>query len=151
GEPRQGAAGDAQVLVVGAGPTGLLLAGELARRGVCCRIIEQTATRPEGSRAITIHPRTLEIFEDLGVVDETLEAGQRIHAMNYNTTYELGKKAHPVAYIEYRHSAESPYLGQLNLHQSRTEQILEKLANKRGIAVERPVRFAGLTQDPDGV
>jgi len=63
------------VLIAGAGPTGLTLAIDLARRGVPFRLIE-VATKPfAGSRGKGLQPRTLEVFEDLGVIDAVLSAG----------------------------------------------------------------------------
>src|SRR5882762_3120677 len=68
------------ILIVGAGPTGLVMAHELARYGVSCRLIEKTSQRSLTSRAIGIHARTLEVFELMGVVDDFLAAGHRIGA-----------------------------------------------------------------------
>lgn len=62
------------VLVVGAGPTGLTLACELARRGVACRVIDKAPSLFMGSRAKGLQPRTLEVFDDLGVID-AIQAG----------------------------------------------------------------------------
>ena len=62
-------------LIVGAGPTGLTLAIDLARRGISFRLIESAATPFEGSRGKGIQPRTLEVFDDLGVIDAILAAG----------------------------------------------------------------------------
>ena len=66
---------ECSVLIVGAGPTGLTLAIDLARRGISFRLIEAAATPFEGSRGKGIQPRTLEVFDDLGVIDEILAAG----------------------------------------------------------------------------
>jgi 2-polyprenyl-6-methoxyphenol hydroxylase-like FAD-dependent oxidoreductase len=63
------------IIIAGAGPTGLTLAVDLARRGVSFRLIESAALPLEGSRGKGIQPRTLEIFEDLGVIDAMLAAG----------------------------------------------------------------------------
>src|SRR4051812_2576132 len=62
------------VLIVGAGPTGLTLAIELARRGVACRVIDRAAQGFIGSRAKGLQPRTLEVFADLGVL-AAIQAG----------------------------------------------------------------------------
>src|ERR1700747_3141203 len=66
---------DADVLVAGAGPTGLTLALELARRGVGVRIVDKADRFSVGSRGDGISPRTLEVFEDLGVLDEVIASG----------------------------------------------------------------------------
>jgi 2-polyprenyl-6-methoxyphenol hydroxylase-like FAD-dependent oxidoreductase len=68
-------AADTTVLVVGAGPTGLLLAAELIRRGIDCTIIDRQPTPSVWDRATIVHPRSLEVFESLGIVDAFLERG----------------------------------------------------------------------------
>ncbi len=64
------------VLIVGAGPTGLTLACELARRGVSFRLVEAISGPQPGSRGKGIQPRTLEVFEDLGIVDRVIAHGR---------------------------------------------------------------------------
>jgi 2-polyprenyl-6-methoxyphenol hydroxylase-like FAD-dependent oxidoreductase len=66
---------DVTVLVVGAGPTGLLLASELSRRGVGCRLIDDHPAPLHWDRATVVHPRTLEVFESLGILQPLLNAG----------------------------------------------------------------------------
>lgn len=66
---------DVTVLVVGAGPTGLLLAAELHRRGVACRVIDAHAGPLHWDRATVVHPRSLEVFESLGIVEPLLAKG----------------------------------------------------------------------------
>jgi 2-polyprenyl-6-methoxyphenol hydroxylase-like FAD-dependent oxidoreductase len=68
--------------VVGAGPVGLTMAAELARHGVPCRIFDQKPQPVPGSRAMAMQARTLEIFDDLGIVDQVLRAGHKIHGAN---------------------------------------------------------------------
>ena len=63
------------VLVVGAGPTGLLLASELQRRGVACRLIDANPAPLHWDRATVVHPRSLEVFESLGLLEPFLAAG----------------------------------------------------------------------------
>lgn len=66
--------------VVGAGPTGLTMAIELARRGLVVRLIEQSAEPPLTSRALVVQPRTLELFDDMGVIDAALAASRGVHS-----------------------------------------------------------------------
>jgi 2-polyprenyl-6-methoxyphenol hydroxylase-like FAD-dependent oxidoreductase len=61
--------------VVGAGPTGLTLACDLARRGVAVRIVDRAPEFPHGSRGKGLSPRSLEVLDDLGVVDQLLKSG----------------------------------------------------------------------------
>src|SRR5262245_64825014 len=65
----------ADVLVVGAGPTGLTLACDLARRGVAVRIVDRAPEFPGGSRGKGLSPRSLEVFDDLAVIDRMLASG----------------------------------------------------------------------------
>jgi 2-polyprenyl-6-methoxyphenol hydroxylase-like FAD-dependent oxidoreductase len=66
---------DTQVIIVGAGPTGLTLGIELARRSIAFRLIDSAEGPLSGSRGKGIQPRTLEVFEDLGVIGGILEEG----------------------------------------------------------------------------
>src|ERR671918_335831 len=69
--------GEMDVLVVGAGPTGLTMAAELAARGVACRILDKTPTRSERSRALVVHARSLELLQKMGIADELVARGRR--------------------------------------------------------------------------
>src|SRR5947208_7354575 len=66
---------DVAVLVVGAGPTGLLLASELHRRRIECRVIDAHSAPLHWDRATVVHPRSLEVFESLGLLEPLLAAG----------------------------------------------------------------------------
>src|SRR6185312_15482614 len=75
---------DVDVLVVGAGPVGLTAAVELARRGVDCRVVDQLPAPMPYAKAVGIQPRTLEVWDAMGVVREALDAaepllGQRVY------------------------------------------------------------------------
>jgi 2-polyprenyl-6-methoxyphenol hydroxylase-like FAD-dependent oxidoreductase len=65
----------ADVLIVGAGPVGLTLACELARHGARCRIVDGAAQPSPYCRAIGVTPRTLEVWEDMGLAREMIDAG----------------------------------------------------------------------------
>src|SRR6476620_8848063 len=73
---------DTDVLIVGAGPTGLMLANQLGRRGVRAMIIDRHAGPAMQTRAIGVQARTLEIFSKLGIVDQALELGMRTGGAN---------------------------------------------------------------------
>jgi 2-polyprenyl-6-methoxyphenol hydroxylase-like FAD-dependent oxidoreductase len=64
-----------EALVVGAGPVGLTMAAELARHGVSCRIVDQLASPLPYCRAIGVTPRTLEVWDDMGVATTMIDAG----------------------------------------------------------------------------
>ncbi len=71
------------VLIVGAGPTGLTLACELLRREVSCRIIDKAPTPATTSRALGVQPRTLELFDTMGLIDRVLSSGGPIFDANF--------------------------------------------------------------------
>src|ERR1700674_2093280 len=73
---------DTDVLIVGAGPTGLVLALWLARLGVRVRIVDKTSEPGTTSRALAVAARTLELYRQIGLADAVVERGQRIVAVN---------------------------------------------------------------------
>jgi 2-polyprenyl-6-methoxyphenol hydroxylase-like FAD-dependent oxidoreductase len=77
------------VLVVGAGPTGLLLAADPSRRGVPCHVIDAQPVPLHWDRATVVHPRSLQIFESLGLVKQFLTAGCRQRAVKIHSGGEL--------------------------------------------------------------
>ncbi len=126
------------ILVVGAGPVGLTLAAELARHGAVVRIIDSRTERSHYCRAIGVTPRTLEVFEDMGVVHEIVDAGVWITGMRAMVD---GKP--PVDVV--RDLSDLPY-GELGVPQYATEAILEAHLASYGVVVERGVTFVGLQQ-----
>jgi 2-polyprenyl-6-methoxyphenol hydroxylase-like FAD-dependent oxidoreductase len=132
------------VLIVGAGPTGLVAAHALARDGVNCRLISKDPHRAMQSRAIAIHPRTVETFELMGLADDFLAAGQRITGVN---TYGDGGR---IAHVSFA-SLDTRYPFVLGVPQDETERILEEQVGKLGLAVERNTELVGLTANGSGV
>src|SRR5579872_6764351 len=78
-------ANDVDILIVGAGPVGLFLANECARRGLRFRIIETSSSQSKHSKALAIFPRTLEIFDMAGVAAPFLEAANRVTSVVIET------------------------------------------------------------------
>ena len=75
--PTEKASFETDVLIVGAGPTGLMLANQLGRRGIRARIIDRHAGPARETRALGVQARTLEIYSKLGIVERALELGKR--------------------------------------------------------------------------
>ena len=73
---------DADVLIVGGGPTGLMLANQLGRRGIRAMIVDRHSGPAQQSRAMVVHARTLEIYSKLGIADRALELGKRGNGAN---------------------------------------------------------------------
>lgn len=132
------------VLVVGAGPVGLTMAGELARSGVRCRIIDKLATPATTSRALGIFPRTLEMFQIMGVVEPVLEVGHQLSGVAiYNRSGQIG-------HIGFSNLA-SRYRFAISLPQSETERLLiEHLAGFE-VFVDRGKELVALSQTDDAV
>jgi 3-(3-hydroxy-phenyl)propionate hydroxylase len=128
------------VLVVGAGPTGLMLAGELALAGVDVAIVERRLT-PElvGSRAGGFHSRTLEILDQRGIADRFLSEG-RTYPVPFSASRMLDASDIPT-----RH----PYT--LGLWQNHIERILVGWAGELAVPIHRGLDVTGLVQDDSGV
>ncbi|WP_228536431.1 FAD-dependent monooxygenase [Nocardia sp. XZ_19_231] len=138
-----------QVLVAGAGPTGLTLAIDLARRGVDVRIVDRADSPFQGSRGDGLQPRTLEVFDDLGVVDAVLAAGRELPVMRaYFAGVFVGERrmAEPV-----EPTPDVPYPNAWVLGQSDTEAILRARLAELGVTVEFGTALADFTQDDTGV
>ena len=134
----------AEVVIVGAGPTGLTLACELRRHGVDCRIVERSGVRLSRTRAADVQSRTLEVFDDLGIVMEVLSRGRRVAAMSiydhFNPLIRLEYKAEDTAF---------PFV--VALPQSDTERILDARLRELGGKVEHGVRLASFRSDSESV
>jgi 2-polyprenyl-6-methoxyphenol hydroxylase-like FAD-dependent oxidoreductase len=138
------------VLIVGAGPTGLTLACELARRGVAIRIIDAAPGPRPGSRGKGIQPRTLEVFDDLGIVDRVLAHGRM--AMPTRTTAPDGRVtpggAVPETLLD---RPDLPYPASLITPQWRIEEALRLRLADLGGAVEFGTALCSVEQADDGV
>jgi 2-polyprenyl-6-methoxyphenol hydroxylase-like FAD-dependent oxidoreductase len=135
---------DTDVLVVGAGPVGLTVAIELRRRGVDCRVVERNDATVETSRALGIQPRTLQLFEDLGVLDPVLSEGVRIERASIRAG---GRELFSLDLA----AVESPYPYLWSLPQSRTESILLDRLRELGGDVEFERELVGFGQREGGV
>ena len=130
----------ANILVVGAGPTGLTMAAVLARYGLRPRIIDKTVTPLEDrSRAIVIQARTLELFEDLGIVREVLDAARVVDSANIFSPHS-GRGTLRIT-PEWIDSSDGQFV---MLPQEETERILGELVARSGVTVERGVELVGL-------
>ena len=132
-----------QVLVVGAGPVGLLAACEFARRDVPVRIIDKLATPTTESRAILVHSRSLEMFDRMGIVDELMDTGVQTHGMRM-----LGD-GRELAHVEFD-GVDSVFPFSITTAQTETERVLTEQLRKLGVQVERSAELTGLSQDASG-
>jgi 2-polyprenyl-6-methoxyphenol hydroxylase-like FAD-dependent oxidoreductase len=128
-----------QVMIAGAGPTGMMLACELRRAGVSVRLVDRADRRRPGSRTAGIHPRTLEVFDQRGMVEEFLAAGRPIFAPHF-AGIAVDWSTLPTRY---------PYM--FGLLQYMTEAILERCTERMGVNIEWSTEVVGLDQDSEGV
>ena len=140
---------DIEVLIAGAGPTGLVLAIELARRGVGVRIVDSAPAFPAASRGDALAPRTLEIFEDLGVLDEVLALGHLKYPMRIYHDGEPAGQREMASHREPR--PDKPYPNMWLLGQARTEEVLRDRLAGYGVRVELGTAVTGFQQDAEAV
>ncbi|MEV0049141.1 FAD-dependent monooxygenase [Saccharopolyspora shandongensis] len=140
---------DTRVLIAGAGPTGLTLGIELARRGVGCRIVDAAPEPPRGSRGDGLQPRTLEVFDDLGVLDEVLADGAPPAPIRAHLDGEFVGERRMAEHVE--PTPDVPHPNPWVLPQWRTEEILRNRLAQLGVRVEAGTEFLGCRQDSRGV
>ncbi|MDT7800612.1 MAG: hypothetical protein QOI78_4045 [Actinomycetota bacterium] len=137
------------VLIAGAGPTGLTLAIELARRGVDVRIVDRAGEHFPGSRGKGLTARTQEVLDDLGVADEVLHYGFRHLPHRRYLDGDLVAEADPHA--QRTPTPDRPYDGGLLIPQWRIERILRARLAEDGVRVELAAGLAEFSQSANGV
>lgn len=135
---------DTEVLIAGAGPIGLTAAIELARRGVAVRIVDPLLEPPQYAKAVGVQPRTLEVFERMGILRQILDAAVPFHGQ---IVYVNGE---PAGQVDFALPEDVPF-GFIGLPQYSTERVLREELATRGVPIERGIRLAGFEQDADGV
>ncbi|WP_308190809.1 FAD-dependent monooxygenase [Streptomyces sp. HPF1205] len=128
---------DAQVVVVGAGPVGLMLAGELRRGGAHVVVVERRETPTTESRATTLHARTMEILDSRGLLADLGVPPQEPRGHFGGIPMDL--------------TLPGPYPGQWKVPQARTEELLQKWALSLGADLRRGWEVGGLSDEGDHV
>jgi 2-polyprenyl-6-methoxyphenol hydroxylase-like FAD-dependent oxidoreductase len=138
---------DTEVLIVGAGPTGLVLALWLTRLGVSVRIIDRTAEPGTTSRALAVQARTLELYRQVGLADTVVEAGVKVAAGNFwvggarTARLPLGQMGEGL----------SPFPFALIYPQDAHERLLIERLDALRVFVERRTELIRFEQHPEGV
>lgn len=133
-----------QVLIAGAGPTGLAAALFLTRAGVSVRLIDEAPEPTTTSKALAVNPRTLELLEPTGVADRIRTEGQAINAIR------IAREGRITATLRPRWDRIAPGRPMTILPQARTEALLAEALADLGVRPERGLGLSGLTQDADG-
>ncbi len=128
-----------RVIIVGAGPTGLALAAELALAGVPCRVLERRPARTADSRAICLHARSVEMLALRGIADRFVETGLPVRS------FPVGPRGAVIDFT--RLDSDFPY--QLDLKQSEIERLLEEHAIELGAEIVRSVTVTRVHQNED--
>lgn len=129
------------VLISGGGPTGLMVACQLVRQGISFRLIDKNPGATTQSRALVLHARSMEIFQQMGIVEKILAVGEVCHGMTWMFN---GKEAAEWNLIG-DDLTEFPYI--LCLEQSKTEELLIDYLAEAGHRVERSVELLDYSVD----
>ncbi|MCX5044419.1 FAD-dependent monooxygenase [Aldersonia sp. NBC_00410] len=136
--------GNTDVLIAGAGPIGLTAAIELRRRGVRCRVVDPLLESPQYAKAVGVQPRTLELFEGMGVLRRILDAAIQMRGqLVYVNGTEVGR-------IDLSLPPDVPYQF-IGIPQYATERILRERLYELGVVIERGMRLASFVQDDESV
>ncbi len=138
---------DSDVLVVGAGPTGLALALWLARLGVKVRVLDRTVGPGTTSRAVAVQARTLELYQQLDLTDEVLARGHRTPGVNL---WVKGEKAARVAFKTVGEGL-TPYPFLFTFPQDQHERLLIEHLQRFGVSVERGAELIDFADQGDAV
>lgn len=131
---------ESDVVVVGGGPTGLLLAGDLAAAGVSCTLVEKRSGRSPLTRAFAVHARTLEVFDARGIADRVIATGQRVSGLSLFGNLEVDLSELPTRF---------PFV--LVTPQYNVEDVLADRARAAGATVVTGLEATHVDQDDDGV
>jgi 2-polyprenyl-6-methoxyphenol hydroxylase-like FAD-dependent oxidoreductase len=135
------------VLIAGAGPTGLVLALWLTKLGVGVRVIDKTAGPGTTSRALAVHARTLELYRQLDLADAVLAQGHKVPAVN------LWVKGEPKARLPFETVGQglTAYSFLQIFPQDQHERLLIERLKALGVTVDRQTELVGFSEQEDGV
>ncbi len=136
------------VLVVGAGPTGLSAANEAVRHGLSVRVVDRKGHRSTYSKALVAHARTLEAFEAMGLVGAVTDAGVPFSAMRVLPGDGMAPVRVDLMHLDW---GDTRYPYWLSIPQFETERCLEEHLEQRGVSVDWSTPFVSFVEHPDYV
>jgi 2-polyprenyl-6-methoxyphenol hydroxylase-like FAD-dependent oxidoreductase len=138
---------ETDILIVGAGPTGLVLALWLTRLGIRVRIIDKASEPGTTSRALAVQARTLELYRQIGLADAVVSRGRKM------TTINLWKMGHQAAHVVFGEMGEdlSPFPYALIYPQDEHERLLIDRLAEGGVTVERQTELVAFEEATDGI
>lgn len=134
------------VLIVGAGPAGLCAALTLARQGITCRLIDKKPAATQTSNALGVHPRSLEMWDDLGLMPGAHAVGEQLTG-----TIFFDSQGQTLMQMQLADSVDTPYPYTYSIPQSDTEALLAERLKDFNVSVERSIDLVGLSQTDEGV
>src|SRR5215469_3247924 len=144
---------ETDVLIVGAGTVGLMLACELSRRDIAFRIIDTVSDFPQTSRANGLHPRSMEVLDNLGVADQVVARGYPVNGVSmrqgehelFRFALTLDQSGHPAP------RPDQPYRVAVMVNQAEVEGVLREKLAALGRQVERQRELRGFEETPGGL
>jgi 2-polyprenyl-6-methoxyphenol hydroxylase-like FAD-dependent oxidoreductase len=135
------------VLIVGAGPTGLTLAHELLRQGMQVRLIDKAPSASQNTKALGVWPRTLELFArtGTGIAEEMLDRGVK------TPTFHVWSEGKRLIHLDFTRHLADPYRFALMIPQTETEALLTRHVLDLGGTIERGSELLSLIQHDEGV
>ncbi|MBV8671627.1 MAG: FAD-dependent monooxygenase [Candidatus Eremiobacteraeota bacterium] len=137
------------VLIAGAGPTGLVLALSLARRGIPVRLIDQAEAAGDQSRAMAVQARTLEFYQQFGFADEVIASGVKMERVHLREGGDSSSKGFEVLSVTFRDLGKglSPYPFALAFPQDDHQRLLVAKLQDAGVEVEWRTKLTDFDQD----
>lgn len=135
------------VLIVGAGPTGLMMAAQLARYGVSFRIVNPKSGPTRESRALVVQARTMEAYQQIGIADQAVDEGQIMTGMNFHVEGQHRRRI-PLSDIG---QGVSPFPFALIYEQSKNEALLGRHLERQGIEIDWGWCLEAMAEKENGI
>ncbi|KZP01507.1 hypothetical protein CALVIDRAFT_543625 [Calocera viscosa TUFC12733] len=127
------------VLIIGAGPAGVMAGNALASAGVNVRIIDKRPAKVMAGQADGIQPRTIEVFQSYGLAQSLLERGNQMHSLAFYNPRKDGKGVERTSRVPDISAPSARYRFEITIHQGEIESLFLDSMRTHGLEVERPI------------